>query len=570
MLETKIKAFSTEVDAYCDSVLCGATIAGKSEVQAIKRHRRDLKKLDEYAYSWWYAYAACDWFGQLTFRRGVGAGLRFKLLPSQKPMIALLFGWRHADDPERRRFSKAYISMARGNGKSPLAAGLATMLFCSDLPFQPGAEVVSVATTRKQSKEYVWIPSGEFLMSIPELAKYISVRRGDSEIEFRQGGTVGKFYPLGSDSSNLDGGSYHAAIVDELHSMREKHREMVEKVETAMKGETSLLVYITTAGSDSSVLWKPEYDYAKKVLRGIVDHPGYFTYIFEMDKDDDPYDETAWQKSNPLLGTAVSIDRLREMATSSRHKPVKRNQWERYYCNRPVSSREKLIVPELWARGNEEPEIPAGAACFGGLDKGWRDDLAAIAWVFPLENPDDDETPLYGVKVRAWIPSETKRDLTKPPFPELIRSGELVVTDGDVTDHRAIVKYAVDWAKRFDVRSIAADPSNARSELTELVDTHGIPVFEFRQSCDKYNEPTNALLDLLAEGRIRHGGSKLLAWAADNVVPKFNAAGNIMPDKQKCAEKIDPIVATIMALSESLFEPAPEKSVYENRGVRSL
>lgn len=560
-----------EVEGYCDDVLTGTVIAGKLEVLAIKRHRKDLKNLDSFMFSWPHAYMACSWFPSLTFPRGVSAGELFELQPSQKTLLALLFGWRHADNPHRRRFSKAYISMARGNGKSPLAAGLGAMLFSHDSPYQPGAEVVSVATTRKQSMEYVWIPAGEFLKSVSSLRDNIQIRRGVSEIEYRRGDqTVSKFYPLGSESNNLDGGSYHAAIVDEVHAMREMHRELIEKVETAMKGENSLLIYITTAGADSSVLWKPEYDYAKKVLRGIVDHPGYFTYIFAMDKEDDPYDETAWQKSNPLLGTAVSIDRLREMATSSRHNPAKRNQWERYYCNRPVSSREKLIVPELWARGNEEPEIPAGAACFGGLDKGWRDDLAAIAWVFPLENPDDDETPLYGVKVRAWIPSETKRDLTKPPFPELIRSGELVVTDGDVTDHRAIVKYAVDWAKRFDVRSIAADPSNARSELTELVDTHGIPVFEFRQSCDKYNEPTNALLDLLAEGRIRHGGSKLLAWAADNVVPKFNAAGNIMPDKQKCAEKIDPIVATIMALSESLFEPAPEKSVYENRGVRSL
>jgi len=566
----EIEQLADEVEAYCDGVLCGSVIAGKSEVRAIQRHRKDLEKLDDYAFCWHHAWYSVSWFEELTFPRGVSAGQRFALQPSQKTMIALLFGWRRADDPKRRRFAKAYISMARGNGKSPLAAGLATMLFCADLPPQPGAEVVSVATTRKQSTEYVWIPAGEFLQSIPDIGEYVTIRRGLSEIEYRRDGTVAKFYPLGSDSNNLDGGSYHAAVVDELHAMRQLHTELIEKVETAMKGKNSLLVYITTAGTDSSALWKPEYDYAKKVLKGIVDHPGYFSYIFEMDKDDDPFDETAWQKSNPLLGSAVSIDRLREMATSSRHNPVKRNQWERYYCNRPVSSRDKLIEQELWNRGNEKPDIPAGAACFGGLDKGWRDDLAAIGWVFPLDNPEDEEKPLYGIKIRAWIPSETKRDLTKPPFPELIRAGELIVTDGDVTDHRAVIKYAVDWAKQYDVRSIAADPSNARSELTELVDTHGIQVFEFRQSCDKYNEPTNALLDLLAEGRIRHGGSKLLAWAADNVVPKYNAAGNIMPDKQKSSEKIDPIVAVIMALSEALFEPAPDKSVYEERGIRVL
>ena len=154
---------------------------------------------------------------------------------------------------------------------------------------------------------------------------------------------------------------------------------------------------------------------------------------------------------------------------------------------------------------------------------------------------------------------------------ELIESGELVVTPGNVTDHRAVIGYAVEWAKRHQVRTIAADPANARTELTELEDTHGIEVYQFRQSCDRYNEPTNKLLDLLAAGRIRHGGSRLLAWAADNVVGKYNAAGNIMPDKVKSGEKIDPIVAAIMAVSESMFAVRVKKqSVYEDRGIREL
>lgn len=566
-----MKQLQSEVESYCESVLTGQTISGQSEVRAIQRHLADLKELDDFKFSWGHAHAACEWFASLTFPRGVSAGQPFDLHPSQKTLISILFGWRHKSDHHRRRFSRAFVSMARGNGKSPLAAGLGTMLFTADCPYQPGAEVVSVATTRKQSKEYVWIPAGEFMGSVPSLEGRYTIRQGLSEIEFRAGDqTVSKFYPLGSDSNNLDGGSYHAAIVDELHAMRESHRELIEKTETAMKGENSLLIYITTAGTDRSCLWKPEYDYAQKVLRGVVDHPGYFAYIFETDEDDDPFDESCWQKANPLLGTAVSLDRLREMATGARNNPAKRNQWVRYYCNRPVSARDKLISDELWSRGNEQPEFTPGAVVFGGLDKGWRDDLAAFAEISPVANPDDDEKPLYDLRATAWIPEDTKRDLSKPPFPELIASGELIVTEGDVTDHRAILQHIVQRAEHYDLRSVAADPANARSELTELADTHGIPVFEFRQSCDKYNEPTNALLDLMAAGRIRHGGSKLLAWCADNVVAKYNAAGNMMPDKAKASEKIDPIVASIMALSEALFEPVAKQSAYEDRGIRIL
>ena len=559
-----------EVDEYINSVLSGLTVSGQSEVLALQRHRADLESQDEFVFDWRFSQHHVDWFANLKFPRGVSAGQPFKLHPSQKTMISLLFGWRMKRNLSLRRFSKCYFSMARGNGKSPLAAGLATSLFVCDAPAQPGAEVVNVATTRKQAAEYVWIPACEFLSSIPDLDPYIGIRKGDKEVEFRVDGTVGKFYPLGSDSNNLDGGTYHVAVIDELHAMREKHRELIEKVETGMKGKNSLEIIITTAGADNSVLWTPEYDYVLKILRGIVDHPRYLVYIFECDKGDDPFDESIWQKANPLLGGAVDMDKIRDEAVAARHNPSKLNQFKRYKLNIKVSSREKLIDPDVWERGNQ-PLGDLTGICFGGLDKGWRDDLASVYWVFPVENPEDEDKPLYDILGRSWIPSDTKRDLTKPPFPELIKSGELVVTEGDVTDHRAIIRYAAEFAKDHDVQTIAADPANARSELTELADHHGLTVFEFRQSCVHYNEPTNKLLDLVSEGRIRHGGSKLLAWSADNMVGKYNEAGNMMPDKVKSAEKIDPMVATIMALSEALFaERGRGKSVYETRGMIEL
>ena len=67
---------------------------------------------------------------------------------------------------------------------------------------------------------------------------------------------------------------------------------------------------------------------------------------------------------------------------------------------------------------------------------------------------------------------------------------------------------------------------------------------------------------------MRHGGDPLLAWAADNTVLRTDSAGYVMPDKRTSAEKIDPIVALLMAFSESQFaeraEPVPTP------GIRAL
>ena len=81
-------------------------------------------------------------------------------------------------------------------------------------------------------------------------------------------------------------------------------------------------------------------------------------------------------------------------------------------------------------------------------------------------------------------------------------------------------------------------------------------MFNFRQACRFYNEPLTLWLDALDEGRVRHGGDKLLAWSADNCVLRTDAAGYVMPDKNASAEKIDPTVALLMAFSESQFAKA--------------
>ena len=72
-------------------------------------------------------------------------------------------------------------------------------------------------------------------------------------MEFLVDGTIGKLYPMGRESTN-DGGSFHCVVLDELHAMRELHRDYVEKLETGLKSDHHLYLQITTAGSERSVL----------------------------------------------------------------------------------------------------------------------------------------------------------------------------------------------------------------------------------------------------------------------------------------------------------------------------
>ena len=51
---------------------------------------------------------------------------------------------------------------------------------------------------------------------------------------------------------------------------------------------------------------------------------------------------------------------------------------------------------------------------------------------------------------------------------------------------------------------------------------------------------------------------------ASNVAVELDAAGNLKPSKKKSTERIDGIVAAIMALGRAMLQPARQRSCYED------
>ena len=153
---SKSRQRKKRVEKYVDEVLSEQRIASIAERQALQRHVDDLRDGGQrgLVFDWEIADCCCDWFDLLTFSKGTAAGEPFDLLDFQETIVSLLTGWR-SEETGLRRFRRAFISMGRGNGKSPLAAGLATMLWLNDIPHQPGAEVACAATKRQQAHDYV-------------------------------------------------------------------------------------------------------------------------------------------------------------------------------------------------------------------------------------------------------------------------------------------------------------------------------------------------------------------------------------------------------------------------------
>lgn len=561
---------SRDVDAYMRAVQTGKIRAGQLVKAAIERHLKDLQTAGKRGFYFdpEAANAAINFFPLLRHTTGEFDGKPFELMPWQKFLVWVLFGWRRTADG-LRRFRHAFLSMGRGNGKSPLAAAIALMLFCCDQPLEARAEVVVAATMGRQAR-IVWDEAKRFAQRIPSLRKRLQLYESKQSARMLFTLNDSTFEPMEHSVRGHDGQVLHGAILDELHAWREEHRITLDNIETAMaKRRQPLKIIITTAGSEKSGIWLEEYEACCKIVRGVVRRDDYFVLIYQLDEDDDIYAEKNWIKANPNLGVSVNLDGLRSLAAQAKTMASKRVKFRRYHCNLLTSSLSKAITPELWKKGDQELPKLAGRPCHGGIDLGWRNDLAAFGLVFPLDQ-ENKYGRLFALKCWCWIPGETERDLSLEPWATWIRDGHLQVTDGNTTDPRSLFAQ-VEQAKRdYQLKTIAIDPNNARFVSTHLENELDIRTFEFWQTCRKYNEPLREFLKALQEGRILHGGHPLLGWAADNLITKSDPQDYLMPAKAKSPEKIDPIVAVLMGFSECLFAETEQPSVYQERGLRTL
>jgi phage terminase large subunit-like protein len=537
-------------------VLRGKTPACKRLKAACQRHLDDLRncKKKKIYFDEEKANYAIDFAPMLTLSSGEWDGQPFNLKPFQKFIVWCLFGWRRVSD-DMRRFRRAFITMASGNGKSPFAAYLLLLCFGFDWPIEARAECYIVSTKQKQCRP-VFNELRHFRAKDKTLRKLI--RELKTNLSIPSTGSLVEM--LGAEGTVDDGMVPHFVIVDEEHRFRDHHRDALSTIKSKMgKRRQPLLIIITTAGDERSEIWEQDYDMACKVVeRGNrIDADDLFVFIAEIDDADNLFDERCWAKANPMLEHGVvKIEQLRDQVKLARVDPREKNDVLRFRMNRKVSSAVKVITSEMWATGDKPLPDLAGRQCHAGTDLGWKDDLAAVAYVFPLDPIEIGESlkRRIAVLVDTFIPLDGIRNLADEPWASWIADGWLIPTHGKITDVDTMYATIARRQEEFGIVTMALDPNNAREFGSRVQTDLGITAFWAGQTFGKFNEPTRELLSMLHEGRLLHGGNPLLAWAALNLVLKTDSRGYVFPDKKRAKEKIDPIVALILGLSEVLFQ----------------
>ena len=552
-------------ESYISRVLSGEQVACRYVRLACERHRRDLEcgaqrglYFDPDA-----AQHIIDFFRFLRHSKGEWAGQIVELQPWQQALLWMLFGWYRSDG--RRRFRTSYWELARKNGKSTIAAGVGLYLMIAD--GEPGAEVYSAATKREQAR-ITHQEATRMVKKSPSLKKRVTCFRDNLHVR----DTATKFEPLGRDSDSMDGLNVHGAIVDELHA--HKSDEVWGVLETATGARRNPMMFaITTAGFNQQSFCFQLRDHVIKVLEGIVQDDATFGIIYTLDDEEIKSgtawaDEKLWVKANPNLGISVSIEDLRDKTIKARSIGSALTHFLTKHLNIWTSAAELWIAPDKWkvCGGPVDEEELSGLTCYGGLDLSNTLDITAWVLVFPPQG----ECDKYRILCRFWVPEERIRERAhndRVPYDVWSREGYIEATPGESVDYEFVYTQIDQDAQRYNLVDAGFDRWGAQ-QIYQWAEKRGLTMVQIGQGFQSMSAPMKELERMIVSNSLAHGDNPVLNWMAHNLVASKDPAGNLKPDKRKSREKIDGMVALIMATDRAVrHDPEAGKSVYEDRDV---
>lgn len=588
---------------------------------AAKRFLDDLKRAKrrncEYYFSEWHGDDVCDFIEKLPHVQGSWDTPTLTLEPAQIFILVNVFGFRRKSD-DRRRFTRAYIEVARKNAKSTLTAGI--VLYCLTCEGELGPDIVVGATTGAQADK-VFKPAKLMVDKTSALRDAFALKAWARSITCGDNG--GSVQPINSKSSTQDGWNPYVGVLDELHA--HKDRGLFDVIRSAFGARKQPLMWmITTAGYNVRGVCFEQRSLLVKILNRTVEAEHYFGIIFTIDQGDDPFDEANWKKANPLLGSAVDPSELRGYAIEAKASPDSLGEFLTKRLNVWLNAASAWLSVDQWNRaaivGLDWSDFD-GMDCTVGADLADVDDITAVV----LTAKNDDEKLI--VKPKFFIPAaalvregqsdtgqttygtwsgftadklleanaledleglpslfELKEDGTadwNKPLSELPVEwqGDLLTTPGDFVDHNTVEMFIRWLVATRSVRKITFDQFAAAQQMASRLNADlGTPDEPIAAVLHKSAaNVTNPAKDLEARVKakdpskhIGHDGNPVMAWMVSNAVVTRHVNGTIIPKKEspESQNKIDGVDALVNGIAPFVMvEPDTGPTTLEYTGI---
>ncbi|BAO06348.1 terminase large subunit [Enterococcus mundtii] len=538
--------------AYAVLIVERKIISCKKVYDACIRHLKDLLKIPKL--SWKYNYDPVEAAKAIEFLEmlpDVKTGKTYPLADFQRFIIGSIYGWRSKNNRTIRRFKKAFISVARKNGKTILIAGIVLYEFLFAKNPALSRQIFCTANDKKQA-------SIAFDMARKQLdalrSKYPDIRKATKRVrEFLKNLRDESYITvLSKETGAIDGFEPYIGVFDEYGAS--KTDEMMELIESGQgQLDNPLILIISTANFNLNVpMYRVEYPRMKDILEETLEDEEQFIYIAEQESIKELEQPEMYIKSNPIL------------SVSALHEKMMTNLKKRWKAGKEKGTTIKIMVKNfnMWSQSSDEAYLSAdhwkkalidkpdikGKKVWFGIDVGRTSDLFSISWVVHMGDYFYVDSFSF-IATKYGLATKEKRDGIS--YTNLQMKNECKITDLE----SGVIDYdeTYEWLEQFiyendlDVQCIAFDPHQYGHILTLIEKNH--PEWlqaEVRQTSLVLNMPTKQFRDDVINLKIRHSGNELLTAAIYNAITKVDNNG-MRIDKNKNSNKIDPIDALLDA-----------------------
>jgi phage terminase large subunit-like protein len=551
---------------YCEQVTKGEITACDLLRRACQRHLDDLQT--GHTRGLFYDPVAArnivQWYADFCALR---------LEPWEVWIVTSLFGWKKALG--QRRFTDAWVSMGRKNGKTTLASGIGLYTLVADM--EPLAEVYSAATKKDQAR-LIFRDAVRAVRANPELKAALKEFRGTNVAALLVEETDSRFEPLSSDTRSMDGTRPSCILADEVHEWESRVAWDKLTKGTIARGQP-LTFAITTAGESEACFAFNKHSLATKILTGVFNDDSTFVGVYQLDPDDDFRNEACWKKSNPNLDISVKSEALRKILAEALEDPSGQISFQRYIGNRWVSFRQGRSIPSAKFDACGVPNVSAfelrqrfleehaGEPCWLGLDLGQTNDWSCLSVLYW-----DGNSGVVTAVPFFWVPEyslpERERQLGVP-ISEWARAGFVKLIEGDMADPRVIKSDILKLIANGHVNKLGYDPWQARTMCAEIAEESHIEVVAVKQNYSELTIPCRAFKEAIWSKKLAHLNNPVARWMCGNVILEPEGdSGGIRPRKLAPNEKIDFVQATCTAWHGMLAAPTTLDALSEGLNKR--
>ncbi|MCI0633887.1 MAG: terminase large subunit [Actinobacteria bacterium] len=398
--------------------------------------------------------------------KGERAGQLVKLLKWQKDLIVELFSL----EGDVRRYRRAYIQVARKNGKTFVMACVAVY----EAVFgEIGGEVYFVAGDRMQASR-AFSEIRKIVEADPELRGLFTFYKHSAEVATT--GTVLRV--LSADAGLQLGLEPSFTVFDEVAVQPNDRLWNAMSLGSGSRSQP-MLVGISTPGWERDSLAYRLYQHGKTIRAGEISDPTFFFRCWEpSDPDADHTDSKVWRQANPSLGSFLHAeDFAAAVASTDEH------EFRRFRLGQWTSTRSVAFASGVWEAAAAGREIVDGTdVVVSFVSARARDTVALVACTV-------DEPHIFPIHI--WETSER-------------------VDPSDVAGElRAVFG-------RYDVREILVSEADWTWVLLQLAD-EGLPVTKVPRSPQRLALQWSAFFDAVLERRLTHEDDPVLARHTGNL-----------------------------------------------------